>query len=95
MIETNHPLLSVRRQCELLGLNRSTLYYQPAGESAENLYLMRLIDEQYHAYTVLWLAAYDGLSASARLSSESQSARVRAPDAEDGLAGHLSQAQDE
>jgi putative transposase len=31
----------------LLGLNRSTLYYQPAGESAFNLYLMRLIDEQY------------------------------------------------
>ncbi len=47
MIETNHPLLSVRRHCELLGLNRSTLYYQPAGESAENLHLMRLLDEQY------------------------------------------------
>jgi putative transposase len=39
--------LSVRRQCELLGLNRSTLYYAPAGESTENLQLMRLIDEQY------------------------------------------------
>ena len=47
MIEMNHPLLSVRRQCELLGLNRSTLYYQPAGESAENLHLMQLLDEQY------------------------------------------------
>jgi putative transposase len=30
-----------------VGLNRSTFYYQPAGESALNLYLMRLIDEQY------------------------------------------------
>jgi putative transposase len=39
--------LSLRRQCELLGLHRSTLYYAPAGESAENLHLMRLIDEQY------------------------------------------------
>jgi putative transposase len=38
--------LSLRRQCELLGLHRSTLYYAPAGESAENLHLMRLIDEQ-------------------------------------------------
>jgi len=47
MIETNHPFLSLRRQCELLGLNRSTLYDQPSGESAENLHLMRLIDEQY------------------------------------------------
>ncbi len=47
MIEPNHPELSVRRQCELIGLNRSTLYYQPAMESALNLQLMRLIDEQY------------------------------------------------
>jgi putative transposase len=39
--------LSLRRQCERLGLNRSTFYYAPAGESAENLHLMRLIDEQY------------------------------------------------
>jgi putative transposase len=39
----------VRRQCELLGLSRSSLYYEPAGESAENLRLMRKIDEQYTA----------------------------------------------
>ena len=38
---------SVRRQCELLGVNRSGLYYQPVGESEENLRLMRLLDEQY------------------------------------------------
>ena len=41
--------MSVRRQCELLGLSRSSLYYEPAGESAENLRLMRKIDEQYTA----------------------------------------------
>ncbi len=41
--------MSVRRQCELLGLSRSSLYYEPAGESAEDLRLMRLIDEQYTA----------------------------------------------
>jgi putative transposase len=35
------------RQCALLGLAHSTCYYRPAGESAENLVLMRLIDEQY------------------------------------------------
>jgi putative transposase len=39
--------ISVRRQCELLGVNRSSVYYRPAGESEENLRLMRLIDEQY------------------------------------------------
>jgi putative transposase len=49
LIEAGHPALSVRRQCELLGLNRSSLYYEPAGESAEDLRLMRLIDEQYTA----------------------------------------------
>ena len=49
LIEAGHPALSVRRQCELLGLSRSSLYYEPAGETAENLRLMRLIDEQYTA----------------------------------------------
>jgi len=47
LIEPEHPLLSIRRQCELIGLNRSSWYYAPANESAENLQLMRLIDEQY------------------------------------------------
>jgi putative transposase len=46
-IEPGVPRLSVRRQCELLGLNRSSWYYRPAGESAENLQWMRRIDEQY------------------------------------------------
>jgi putative transposase len=52
LIEVGHPQLSVRRQCQLLGLNRSTLYYQPAVESPENLELMRLIDRQYTAQPV-------------------------------------------
>jgi putative transposase len=47
MIECGHPELSVRRQCVLLGLNRASLYYVPAQESAENLALMRVIDEYY------------------------------------------------
>jgi len=47
MIEPAQPHLSIRRQCELVGLNRSTLYYKPAGESDLNLHLMRLIDKQY------------------------------------------------
>src|SRR5205085_10851831 len=46
-IEPNHPELSVRRQCELLGLNRATRYRQPATESPTNLALMRRIDEQF------------------------------------------------
>jgi putative transposase len=47
LIEPDHPVLSVRRQCELIGLNRGTYYYQPAKETPLNLTLMRLIDEQY------------------------------------------------
>jgi putative transposase len=37
----------VRRQCGLLGLNRSSWYYEPVPESTENLAWMRRIDEQY------------------------------------------------
>ena len=47
LVEKAHPEISVRRQCELLGLNRASLYYEPLGESEENLRLLRLLDEQY------------------------------------------------
>jgi putative transposase len=47
LVDRDHAELSVRRQCELLGVNRAGLYYQPMGESEENLRLMRLMDEQY------------------------------------------------
>jgi putative transposase len=49
LIEPNVSHLSIVHQCELLGLNRSTYYLQPAAVSAENLRLMRRIDEQYLA----------------------------------------------
>jgi putative transposase len=47
LIEAEQPRLSVRRQCQLLGLSRATLYYEPVPESAANLALMKLIDRQY------------------------------------------------
>lgn len=47
MIEPDHPKLSVRRQCELIGLPRSSYYREPGGESEDSLELMRLIDEEY------------------------------------------------
>jgi putative transposase len=49
LIEPKHPQVSLRRQCALLGLARSGLYYQPVSERAEELQLMRLLDEQYTA----------------------------------------------
>jgi putative transposase len=47
MIETEHPSLPVVRQCELVSISRSSFYYRPVGETAENLALMRLIDAQF------------------------------------------------
>jgi len=47
LVDREHPEISIRRQCELLGVNRSGVYYRPLGESEENLHLMRLLDEQY------------------------------------------------
>ena len=47
LIDETHARLSVRRQCELLGLGRSSYYYEAAPESPENLRLMGLIDRQY------------------------------------------------
>src|SRR5262249_4321507 len=47
LIDPDNLHLSICRQCELIGLNRSTYYLAPATESDENLRLMRLIDEQY------------------------------------------------
>lgn len=49
LIEPDHPDISVARQCELLGLPRSTYYYRSLGESEENLHFMRLLDEKYTA----------------------------------------------
>jgi putative transposase len=46
-VEPEHARLSLRRQCELLGINRASLYYRAVGEGAENLELMRRIDEPY------------------------------------------------
>jgi putative transposase len=49
-VEPEHPHLSVRHQCRLLGVNRSTLYYEAAEEAPENLRLMRLLDQEYTAH---------------------------------------------
>jgi len=53
LVEPDHPDLSVRRQCELLGLCRASLYYEPAAETAANLRLMRRIDQEYTAHPFL------------------------------------------
>jgi putative transposase len=53
LIEADHPTLSVRRQCDLVGLARSSFYYAPATESEANLRLMGLIDGLYTKWPFL------------------------------------------
>ena len=38
-------LLSIRQQCDLLAISRSTFYYVPTGEKTENLEMMELMDK--------------------------------------------------
>ena len=47
MIDREEPKLSLVRQCALLGISRSSLYYLPTEAGAEDLELMALIDQQY------------------------------------------------
>ncbi len=46
LIDPAHKM-SVRRQCEVVSVHRSGLYYSPRGEKKENLEIMRLMDEHY------------------------------------------------
>ena len=47
MIDRGQPELSVVRQCELLDISRSSVYYSPVQLDEYELELMRLIDKQY------------------------------------------------
>lgn len=53
LIDENHQTLSLRRQCQLLGINRSTVYYKPREIDSESIDLLneiRNIWEQYPFY---------------------------------------------
>jgi putative transposase len=61
LVETEHRSISISRQCELLGLARSSFYYEPRPETEENLRLMHMLDKQYTAtpcYGVLKMTAF-------------------------------------
>ena len=47
MVDRKHPKLPIVRQCALLGVSRSGLYYRPKATSEEELSLMREMDRQY------------------------------------------------
>jgi putative transposase len=50
MVDRSNISISLQRQCDLLGVHRSGIYFKPKGESALNLDLMRLMDEHYLEY---------------------------------------------
>ena len=79
----DQPEISIRRQCELLGVNRSELYYEPVGESEENLRLMRLMDEQYTRTPF-----YGSRKMTDGCGSEGHAGQPQAGDAADGADGH-------
>ena len=47
LVDRDHPSLSITRQCTLLGVSRSGLYYRPKGASDDDLTLMQAMDRQY------------------------------------------------
>ena len=53
MIEKSHEELSVRRQCILLSIHRSRVYYKPKAEDASTLLAMKRLDELYTAHPFL------------------------------------------
>jgi putative transposase len=53
LIEADRDNPCVSRQCELIGLSRSSYYYEPAPETPGNLELMRLIDREYMRHPFL------------------------------------------
>jgi len=52
MVEWDNREISIKAQAELLGLNRSSLYYRPVGPSCEEVEIKNRIDEIYTAYPV-------------------------------------------
>src|SRR4051794_20486440 len=86
MIDRLNKHLSLTRQCQLLGLSRSSLYYQPAPDNTEDLALMALIDRQF-LETPYYGSRKIGCVARAMSSTASGA------DASDGVAGDLAEAQ--
>ena len=88
-----HPSLSIVRQCRLLDISRSGLYYQPVGLSEEDITLMKLIDRQYLATPF-----YGARKIAAWLKNQNYSVnrkRVRRLMQLMGVKAHLSASQDQ
>ena len=100
-VDRKHPALSTVRQCSLLGISRSSVYYRSRGHSQKDLAVMKLIDQQYPSatlstgskYTFLWVSAHGGLAGQARSLGKPETGP--ASDADHGTPGHLPAAPDQ
>jgi putative transposase len=50
MIDRSGKKLSIRKQCDLLGVNRSRVYYKPAQTQQKDIAMMNIIDEEFTAH---------------------------------------------
>ena len=67
MVDREHPVMSTVRQCNLLDISRSSLYYRHTGNSSEGPAVMKAIDHQYLVTPFYRVAAHDGLAQEAGL----------------------------
>ena len=63
LVEQNHPKISMRKQCDLLDIARSSVDYTPVAENPEDIRIKRILDETYmidpclgsrRLLTILW-----------------------------------------
>ncbi len=62
LVETTSSTLSVRQQCSLLSVSRSSFYYQVKEEKPENLEMMRIMDKHLTMHPTE-RGGFDGISA--------------------------------
>lgn len=83
-------MLSISRQCELLGLSRASYYYRSERDDRYNQRLMNLIDEQFTRFPFLWGGANGGLVESSGTFGQWEADTEI--DTADGPGSHLSEA---
>ena len=91
MIDKESTELTLQRQCDLVGLPRSSFYYKPASETPLNLEWMRKIDEIYLTYPFYGI---ERVCAELRTQGYPVNRkRIKAPDAPNGAFSAVSQAE--
>ena len=87
LVDRNHRLLPITRQCALLGVSRSGLYYRSRGTSEEDLALMQAMGPAVPGDPLLLVETHEGLAGAAGDTGEPEAGA--AADAHHGAAGHL------